>query len=179
MILNTSEALLNFTSMVVKRNVSGIFLVIIICIIVVVDTTMRAGISQDDSDLLCPPGFVSGVLNVVMTQRWASCHQMIQTGELLRGRKYHIVMRWRPDIRPLTPFPSLLDPVWTSLVPREIIVPGYLTYFGSTAAQVPCAAALAGDDLPFYIYFVKMFWFAGSVGHNASQRQLLSPGWSF
>jgi hypothetical protein len=127
--------------------------VTILFIIIIVDTTVRAGISQDASDLLCPPGFVSGVLNVVMTQRWASCHQMIQTGELLRGKKYHIVVRWRPDIRPLTLFPSLLDPVWTSLVPREIIVPGYLTYFGSTAAQVPCAAALAGYNLSFYIIF--------------------------
>ncbi len=75
-------------------------------------------------------------MNVVMVQRWASCHQLIQTGELLRGRKYRIVMRWRPDIRPLTPFPSLLDPVWTFL-PQQIIVPGYLNYFGSTAVQVP------------------------------------------
>ena len=120
-----------------KRYVSGIFLVTILFIIIVVDTTVRAGISQDASDLLCPPGFVSGVLNVVMTQRWASCHQLIQTGELLRGRKYQIVMRWRPDIRPLTPFPSLDDLVWASVVPKHIIIPGYLKYFGSTAAQVP------------------------------------------
>lgn len=115
------------------------------------DSTMHAGLSQDTSDLLCPPGFVSGVLNIVMTQRWASCHQMIQTGELLRGRKYQIVMRWRPDIRPLTQFPSLLDPVWTSFFPREIIVPGYLRYFGSTTAQVCDHVAFAADDITDYV----------------------------
>jgi hypothetical protein len=95
------------------------------------------GLNRDTSELLCPLGFTSSVLNVVMVQRWASCHQLIQTGELLRGRKYQIVMRWRPDIRPLTPFPSLDDLVWASVVPKHIIIPGYLKYFGSTAAQVP------------------------------------------
>ena len=91
-------------------------------------------------------------MNVVMVQRWASCHQLIQTGELLRGRKYRIVMRWRPDIRPLTPFPSSLDPVWTFL-PQQIIVPGYLSYFGSTAVQVPNtrpAHSIFFGDLLYY-----------------------------
>ena len=99
--------------------------------------TTPPGLNRDTSELLCPLGFTSSVLNVVMVQRWASCHQLIQTGELLRGRKYHIVMRWRPDIRPLTPFPSLDDLVWASVVPKHIIIPGYLRYFGSTAVQVP------------------------------------------
>jgi hypothetical protein len=75
-----------------------------------------------------------------MVQRWVSCQQLIQTGELIRGRKYHIVMRWRPDIRPLTPFPPLSDPVWAAVVPSTVIVPGYLRYFGSSAAQVPAEA---------------------------------------
>jgi hypothetical protein len=104
-------------------------------------TTTHAGLNRDSSELICPPGFTSGLLNVVMVQRWASCHQLIQTGELLRGRKYQIVMRWRPDIRPLTPFPSLMNPVWGAVVPNQIISPGYLEYFGSTAVQVPCALA--------------------------------------
>ena len=97
----------------------------------------RAGLPRDAHDLLCPPGFIGGVLNVVMTQRWASCQQLIQAGEILRGKKYQIVMRWRPDIRPLTHFPPLADPVWASFPAKTIIIPGFLRYFGSTAAQVP------------------------------------------
>ena len=73
-----------------------------------------------------------------MVQRWASCHQLIQAGELLRGSKYQMVMRWRPDIRPLTAFPPLADPVWTHshTWAKHVIVPGLLQAFGSTTALV-------------------------------------------
>ncbi len=145
----------------VKINASGVFIAIRTFAVLAVETAAHAGLSQDAVDLLCPPGFISGVMNVVMTQRWASCHQMIQTGELLRGRKYQIVMRWRPDIRPLTSFPSLLDPIWTSIAPKEIIVPGYLRYFGSTAAQVPVVLALAACFTLAMTFLLRCLNFSG------------------
>lgn len=116
------------------------------------------GLNRDTSELLCPLGFTSSVLNVVMVQRWASCHQLIQAGELLRGRKYQIVMRWRPDIRPLTPFPSLDDPVWASVVPKHIIIPGYLKYFGSTAVQDQWAIMHRSDSYTAMVGASETIW---------------------
>lgn len=99
-------------------------------------TPPSAGLSSETSLLVCPPAFTSSILSTVQQQRWSSCHHLIQTGELLRGRKYQIVMRWRPDIRPLTEFPPLADPVWSTVVPGVIITPGFIHYDGSTATQV-------------------------------------------
>jgi hypothetical protein len=76
-----------------------------------------------DLDAGCPPRHAHAHADAPQFEQWSDCERMIKLHAFATGTEYAAVVRWRPDIRPLSPFPPATSRVWLSISPRVMYVP--------------------------------------------------------
>ena len=81
-----------------------------------------------DLDAGCPPHHAHAHADAPQFEQWVDCERMIKLHAAVTATEYAAIIRWRPDVRPLSPFPPRSSTVWTSIHPGVMYVP---SLFGS------------------------------------------------
>jgi hypothetical protein len=76
-----------------------------------------------DLDSGCPAMHAHAHADAPQFEQWSDCERMIKLHSAATGLEYAAVVRWRPDVRPLSPFPARTSLVWSKLSPEVVYVP--------------------------------------------------------
>lgn len=87
-----------------------------------------------DSVLECPAGQTHSHSDSPQFEMQQQCMRLIKHSERIQGWSYSHIMKWRPDVVSLRPFPPAHHRFWALIQPGMVVVPGIIS--GNVARDI-------------------------------------------
>jgi hypothetical protein len=79
----------------------------------------RAKSEWPDYAGICPDGYHSSAYGAPQYMHWDQCFRMIKRQEVLQGKQYDFIIKWRVDRQPTAAFPNAADPRWQEIAKTD------------------------------------------------------------